>query len=75
MEEILKILRDRFEASDPRARRADLSFISVPKSRAVEAVTWMRDHGEFTHLVMISCVDRIENGVFELIYLLNDPTD
>jgi NADH-quinone oxidoreductase subunit C len=35
----------------------------------------MRDHGGFTHLVMISCVDRIERGVFELIYLLNDPVD
>ena len=73
MEEILKILGDRFEATEPRMRRADLSFITVPGSRAVEAVTWMRDHGGFTHLVMISCVDRIEEGVFELVYLLNDP--
>jgi NADH-quinone oxidoreductase subunit C len=73
MEEILNILQDRFEASEPRARRADLVFITVPPDRAVETVTWMRDHGEFTHLVMISCVDRIEDGVFELVYLLNDP--
>ena len=73
MDEILKILRDRFEAEEPRIRRADLRFVTVPGNRAVEAVTWMRDHGEFTHLVMISCVDRIEEGVFELVYLLNDP--
>ena len=73
METILKILKDRFDASEPHARRADLSFVTVPGTRAVEAVTWMRDQGEFTHLVMISCVDRIEDGVFELVYLLNDP--
>jgi NADH-quinone oxidoreductase subunit C len=73
MEEILNMLADRFGASPPRVRRADLVFVTVPSDRAVEAVTWMRDHGEFTHLVMISCVDRIEDGVFELVYLLNDP--
>ena len=73
MEKTLNILRERFEGKDPRTRRGDLSFLSVPKSRAVEAVMWMRDHGGFTHLVMISCVDRIEDGVFELVYLLNNP--
>ena len=73
MAEILKILGDRFEATETRMRRGDLSFITVPGNRAVEAVTWMRDHGEFTHLVMISCVDRIEDGIFELVYLLNNP--
>jgi NADH-quinone oxidoreductase subunit C len=73
MEEILNILRDRFEASEPRVRRPDLSFITVPAERAVETVTWMRDHGEFTNLVVISCIDRIEDGLFELVYLLNDP--
>jgi NADH-quinone oxidoreductase subunit C len=75
MEETLKILKERFEGKEPRERRPDLSFISVPRERAVEAVMWMRDHRGFTHLVMISCVDRIEDGVFELVYLLNDPVD
>jgi NADH-quinone oxidoreductase subunit C len=73
MKETLEILRDRFGAKDPRERRGNLSFISVPGDRAVEAVTWMRDHGGFRHLIMISCVDRIEDGLFELVYLLNDP--
>jgi NADH-quinone oxidoreductase subunit C len=73
MEETLKILSERFDGKDPRIRRGDLSFISVPKENAVESVMWMRDRGGFTHLVMISCVDRIEDGVFELVYLLNNP--
>jgi NADH-quinone oxidoreductase subunit C len=73
MEKTLKILEQRFEGKDPRVRRGDLSFISVPGKHAVESVMWMRDHGGFTHLVMISCVDRIEDGVFELVYLLNNP--
>jgi NADH-quinone oxidoreductase subunit C len=54
-------------------RRGDLCFITVQASRAVETITWMRDNGGFTHLVMISCVDRIEDGFFELVYLLNNP--
>jgi len=75
MEETLKIMMERFGAKEPRARRPDLSFISVPRERAVDAVMWMRDHRGFTHLVMISCVDRIEDGVFELVYLLNNPVE
>jgi NADH-quinone oxidoreductase subunit C len=73
MEEILNILEMRFGASEPRRRRADLVFVTVPAGRAAEAIAWLRDHGEFTHLVMISCVDRIEENLFELVYLLNDP--
>ncbi len=73
MEKTLNILTERFDGRAPRVSRDDLAFISVPKKNAVEAVMWMRDHGGFTHLVMISCVDRIEDGVFELVYLLNSP--
>jgi NADH-quinone oxidoreductase subunit C len=73
MEETLNILKTRFDAGDVRISRSDLSFLSVPRDNAVEAVMWMRDHGGFAHLVMISCVDRIEDGIFELVYLLNNP--
>ena len=75
MEEILGIIAEKFEGTEPRVSKPGLAFVTVPGGHAVDAVTWMRDHGGFTHLVVISCVDRIERGVFELVYLLNDPVD
>lgn len=71
MEGTLKELQTRFAATAVARRREDLAFASVPRERAVEAVTWMRDAAGFGHLVMISAVDRIERGVFEIVYLLH----
>jgi NADH-quinone oxidoreductase subunit C len=75
LKETIDILQDRYEAGEPRIRRPGLVFVTLPGGRAVEAVTWMRDRAGFTNLVMISCVDRIEDGLFELVYLLNDPVE
>jgi NADH-quinone oxidoreductase subunit C len=71
MEETLRELQTRFAATDAARRREDLAFVSVPRERAVAAVTWLRDTAGFGHLVMISAVDRIERGVFEIVYLLH----
>jgi NADH-quinone oxidoreductase subunit C len=70
MEETLNNLQTRFAATDVARRRENLAFASVPRERAVEAITWLRDVAGFGHLVMISTVDRIERGVFQIVYLL-----
>jgi NADH-quinone oxidoreductase subunit C len=73
MEETLKNLEARFAAAEIVRRRQNLAFASVPREQAVEAVTWLRDVAGFGHLVMISAVDRIERGVFQIVYLLHSP--
>ncbi|HSG27465.1 MAG TPA: NADH-quinone oxidoreductase subunit C, partial [Candidatus Krumholzibacterium sp.] len=36
-----------------------------------DCVTWLKNEAGFGHLVVISVVDRIERGVFEMVYLLH----
>jgi NADH-quinone oxidoreductase subunit C len=72
MEDILKRMEERFALGEIDRARPDLVFVTVPKPSAAEAVTWLRDYEGFTHLVLVSAVDRIERGIFQLTYLLHN---
>ncbi len=71
METTLKHIETIFHGTDRAVARPDLAFVTVPKELAVPAVTWLRDHAGYRHLVLISAVDRIERGIFQLTYLLH----
>ncbi len=72
MEELLNDLEARFGVTDPRRRRANLAFVRVDRGRAVDLITHLRDREAFTHLVFLTAVDIIEQGVFRLTYLLHN---
>ena len=71
MEATLRQLEKIFGGSRTTAARDDLIFVTVPKDRAVPAITWLRDRAGYRHLVLISAVDRIERDLFQLTYLLH----
>lgn len=74
MNELVKRLKDKFPVKDEVFQRDDLSFITTEKLQAIELVTHLRDYEGYTHLVLLTAVDWIEDGMFQLTYLLNNPT-
>ncbi len=72
MEEILKRLETKFLPEKKDVQRNNLVFVTLAKNTAVEAITYLRDYEGYTHLVMISAVDYIEQNMFQLTYLLHN---
>jgi NADH-quinone oxidoreductase subunit C len=75
MQEIIKRLKGKFTISDEAIKRPDLAFITIEKAWAVDLVDHLKRKEGFTHLVLLTAVDWIEEGNFQLTYLLNNPND
>lgn len=73
MQQILDALKQSVIIEDVSEQRNDLVFITVSQAQAVSAVTHLRDRANFTHLVILTAVDWLEDGLFQLTYLLNNP--
>jgi NADH-quinone oxidoreductase subunit C len=73
IERVLGNLERLFGGMDHFLQRANLGFVTIPKEHGVAAVTHLRDHEGFEHLVLLTAVDWIEDGKFQLTYLLNNP--
>ncbi|HAN76829.1 MAG TPA: NADH-quinone oxidoreductase subunit C [Bacteroidales bacterium] len=50
-----------------------LMFLTVHKNTAVNTVQYLKDDLGFKHLVLLTAVDFLEQGKFQLTYLLNNP--
>ena len=74
MKELIAILGKKFPIKDEIYQRNNLYFITTEKAQAVELVTHLRDYEKFTHLVILTAVDWIEDELFQLTYLLNSPS-
>jgi NADH-quinone oxidoreductase subunit C len=73
MNEILDKIKQKYNAEDVTVQRERLAFVTVAKDVAIDVVTWLRDYEGFSHFVVMSCVDWIEDGKFQLLYLLHNP--
>ena len=51
------------------APEADRLVITVKKEQTLTALRFLKDRG-YDHLALISCVDWIEEGAFELVYII-----
>ena len=72
MQDLYTGLKDRFQLGEMDARRADLAFITVPAEQLRSLLIHLRDQEGFTHLVLLTAVDWIEEGKFQLTYLLSN---
>jgi len=72
MNDILEKLEKGFPLKRIDFQRDNLAFVTMKKNVAVAALTYLRDHEGYHHLVMISAVDYIERNVFQLTYLLHN---
>lgn len=72
MEAEITALTGRFTITETVEKRPDLAFLTVPASEAVDLLTRLRDSAGYVHLAFFTCVDRIEEGQFELVYMLHN---
>lgn len=73
MESILKDLTARFEILAHREQRPDLGEVCVAPGAAVSVLEWLKRHGGYVHLTHFTVVDWLEEGQFQLGYILTDP--
>lgn len=78
MNESIAKVEQVFGISAQHQQKDSLCFITVEKDKVVPVLLHLRDQEEYKHLVMITAVDYIESGKFQITYLLhnyNDNTD
>jgi len=72
MRKLYKNLQQLFPLGELTEQRDDLVFITVSKDQLRPLLLHLRDQDGFTHLVLLTAVDWIEDNLFQLTYLLND---
>jgi NADH-quinone oxidoreductase subunit C len=55
-------------------QRPDLAFVTVPVDYLRPSLMHLRDREGYTHLVLLTAVDWLEDGQFQLTYLLSNRT-
>ncbi len=73
MKEIIENIQTKFTVSEVTKQRDNQYFVSVEKKDAVQVVTYLKDIEKFTNFILLTAVDWIEKGEFQLTYLLSDP--
>ncbi len=71
LKEIIERTKSRFEIKAVEFIRDDLAIITAEKNEVIGLLTHLRDLEGFGHLVLISAVDWIEKGTFQLTYILH----
>ncbi len=74
MQQIIQDIESRYTIADKEIRRNNLCFITVVKLQAISLVTYLRDYQGYSALTLLTAVDWIEEGKFQLTYLLNNPS-
>ena len=72
MIELYENLKQRYELGEITVQRLDLVFITVPREHLASLLLYLRDSENFTHLVLLTAVDWIEQDQFQLTYLINN---
>lgn len=73
MQDILDTIDHRFGVQWSHEQRPDLWQVRVARDHTVPALQWLRDYTDFIQLTHLTVVDWIEDGEFELVYLMTDP--
>ena len=72
MDNIIEHIKSVFNVLSVKKQREDLVFIKLAKEQLIPAITYLRDIEGFSHLVMISVVDWLEDNIFELNYIVHN---
>lgn len=72
MRTLYETLKQRFELGELTTKRDDLGFITVERAYLRAVAQHLRDVEGFTHLVLLTAVDWLEEGKFQLTYLLGN---
>ncbi len=68
---VFKEIHLRFQVRELEEKRADQAYLHVEKEDLVPLLTYLRDTAGYTHLSFFTAVDHIEEGTFDLLYMLH----
>ncbi|PLX03091.1 MAG: hypothetical protein C0594_11035 [Marinilabiliales bacterium] len=74
MKETIENLKDKYTIISEVYQRKDLVFITVEKKETIDLITYLKNDKGYTHFVLLTAVDWIEDGTFQLTYILNNPS-
>ncbi len=72
-DDILKELQRRFKLSNAETKRPDLRAAAVRPGAVRDVLEWLRRESGHMQLTLVSAVDWIEDGEFEIVWLVTDP--
>jgi len=72
MNNLLNELKNLFETGEPEHKRDDLVFLTVEKKHLPSALKLAKDNYGFGHLILMTAVDWLEDGFFQVTYLLRN---
>lgn len=72
MRELYERLKQTFPLGELTEQRPDLAFITLDRAQLRSLLLHLRDKEGFSHLVLLTAVDWIEDESFQLTYLLSD---
>lgn len=73
MTDIIQNIQDRFKVSEVTKQRDNQYFITVEKVEAIPVISYLKELEKFSSLILLTAVDWIEQGQFQLTYMLNNP--
>ncbi len=74
MRELHTKLINLFPIGELTEQRPNLAFVTVPQEHLRSVLLHLRDCEGFTHLILLTAVDWLEEGQFQLTYLLSNRT-
>ncbi len=74
MRDLYDHMKTRYRLGDLTEQRANLAFVDVAQDELRALLVELRDVHGFTHLVLLTAVDWIEEGRFQLTYMVNNRT-
>ncbi len=72
MRELYTKLSRLFPLGDFTEQRDDLAFVTIPQEQLRSLLLQLRDKDGCNHLVLLTAVDWLEDGLFQLTYLLSN---
>ena len=75
MHDLYVQLKEQFPLGELTEQRDDLAFITIQQEQLRPLLMHLRDKEAYTHLVLLTAVDWLEEGIFQLTYLLSNRTN
>jgi len=73
MKDLINKLVALYQVEDYHQQRPDLAHVTICKEKAVDFISHLQRIEGYKHLVILTAVDWLEDGKFQLTYLLNNP--
>ena len=73
MNNIIENLKKQFEIGETNSIKNGELFVTCLKKDAISVLSYLKNYEGFSHLILLTAVDWIEDNKFQLTYLINNP--